>query len=291
MAINRMFVIGNLLLITTMSYLMVDTTYSVIKSQFDTVEIEAPKIRETGQKRIKRNKVASYYNAIKKRNIFNSSANVKKPDEESIDVGGLKETELKLKLWGTVTGEKDKAYAVITELKNRKEQDLYRIGDSIQNATVKMILREKVVLSINGEDEILTMEEKKNASKGTRGGTSRPTSISGMTPSADSQTVNIDRADIEDSLQNINELMRQIKIRPHFSNGQPDGLALSSIKRNSIFKEMGLRNGDIITGVDGTPIESVDDALKFYENISSASSLSLQIKRRGKPKNIDFNIN
>ena len=73
-------------------------------------------------------------------------------------VEGLQQTNLKLKLWGTVTGNKEEAYAVIEE-SGKRQQNLYRVGDSIQNATVKLILREKIVLSVNGKDEILDIEK------------------------------------------------------------------------------------------------------------------------------------
>lgn len=43
---------------------------------------------------------------------------------------------------------KDKTYAVIEEAKTRK-QNLYRVGDTVENATVKMVLREKVVLNVD----------------------------------------------------------------------------------------------------------------------------------------------
>jgi general secretion pathway protein C len=53
---------------------------------------------------------------------------------------------------------------------------------------------------------------------------------------------------------------------------------------------MGLRNGDIITGVSGKPLQSVDDALKFYGSLSSGENLSLQLKRRGRSRIIDYSI-
>ena len=75
-------------------------------------------------------------------------------------------------MWGTVTRLDGKAYAVIEDTKTR-EQNLYRTGDAIQNATVKMILREKVVLTVGEGDEILTMEDV------AKGGEAHPSSSSG----------------------------------------------------------------------------------------------------------------
>ena len=59
---------------------------------------------------------------------------------------------------GTVTSDADASYAIIED-KNKKDQNLYRIGDTIQNATVKEIFRETVVLNVQGKDEVLQIEK------------------------------------------------------------------------------------------------------------------------------------
>jgi general secretion pathway protein C len=84
--------------------------------------------------------------------------------------------------------------------------------------------------------------------------------------------------------------MTEIVIRPHLENGQPDGLALSNIKPNSIFRRMGLRNGDVLKGVDGNEIQSVDDALKLYENLKDSDSVQVTLSRRGQDRIINYNI-
>jgi general secretion pathway protein C len=53
---------------------------------------------------------------------------------------------------------------------------------------------------------------------------------------------------------------------------------------------MRLRNGDIITGVNGNSIDSVEDAIKFVEQLSSGSDIQLQIKRRGREQSLDYSI-
>jgi general secretion pathway protein C len=53
---------------------------------------------------------------------------------------------------------------------------------------------------------------------------------------------------------------------------------------------MGLKSGDIITGVNGKKIESVDDALKLYESLKSSSNVQLQLKRKGRQKTINYTI-
>jgi general secretion pathway protein C len=221
----------------------------------------------------------SYYNSIIERNLFNTKKKTNKI--ETVNIEALKQTDLKLKLWGTVTGERGKTYAVIEEQKERK-QNLYKVDDTIQNAKLKIILREKVVLSVNGKDEILEMEKV--------AGDYKSIISSKKSKGSFSQNITIKRSQIDNAVKNVNDLMRQVKIRPHFSNGKPNGLNLSSIRSDSIFSEMGLKRGDIITGVNGKNIESVDDAMKFYESLKSSSNVLLQLKRRGQQKTINYNI-
>jgi len=53
---------------------------------------------------------------------------------------------------------------------------------------------------------------------------------------------------------------------------------------------MRLRNGDVITGVNGNSIGSVEDAVKVFEEFSSGSNIQLQIKRRGREQTLDYSI-
>mgnify|MGYP001117344531 CR=1 FL=1 len=101
------------------------------------------------------------------RNLFGTRADAD-PETEAVDVASLEETKLDLKLWGTVSGSEDGIYAVIEDVRAR-EQNLYRTGDAVQKATVKEIFREKVVLTVDGKDEVLQMQD-----LASRGAVSRP---------------------------------------------------------------------------------------------------------------------
>ena len=278
---NRYFIISNILLITIAVYFSISGFYKVATYSLDPV----PPPRVAGDRQIssvgdETSHPFSYYQPIVERNLFNTNKDAdSKP--VSIKVETLKQTELKLKLWGTVSGLGGQTYAVIEEAKSR-QQNLYKVGDAVQNATVKMVFREKVILSVNGQDEVLEIEETRG-----RAGSRMPPQTA---TKSRRQTITLKRSQIESSVKNVNELMKQVKIRPYTENGQAAGLMLSSIQRSSIFRRMGLRSGDIITGVNGSRLVSVDDALKIYENMKSSSNMSIEIKRRGRNRTIDYNI-
>jgi len=104
------------------------------------------------------------------------------------------------------------------------------------------------------------------------------------------QNITLPRSEIETEIQAITALMSQAKIRPHFKDGEPDGLTFSRVEPNSTFSKLGLRGGDVLIGIDGAPIESADDALKLYESLKSSPKVGVQIRRRGQLQNIDYNI-
>jgi general secretion pathway protein C len=93
---------------------------------------------------------------------------------------------------------------------------------------------------------------------------------------------------VNKSLENITELLSQVRVRPHYKDGKADGLMISQVRPNTIFTRLGLRNGDIIQNIDGEEIEDPDDILDFYEELKSGSSVSLGIQRRGRKKVVNY---
>lgn len=289
---KRYFTLINLAILAAISYFGVNAFYKAATSRLDAAPTQTVARPQTPESQEEAARPLADYNPIIQRNLFKTQAEavpVAEEETETVDIDNLKQTDLSLKLWGTVSGDRPSAYAVIEDTKARK-QNLYREGDAIQDATVKMILREKVILTRNGEDEVLEME--KRLASASRGPAPRPSprSASSRSGAGEDQQIRLERSTIESAVNNVNNLMRQAKIRPHFKDGKPDGLTLTRVRPNSIFTKLGLRSGDIITGVDGQDIQSVDDALRFYHSLKSGSNVKVQIRRRGQEQNIDYQI-
>jgi len=292
---NRYFSIANIVLMTAGVILCVKTFYALVTPRADFA------VPPTIAARPVSTSAASYsqpppgdYKAITKRNIFNSGTEAIAPSAQKVDIEKLQQTDLKLKLWGTVTGQNGRAYAVIEDTKTR-QQDLYHAGDTIQNAVVKLILREKVVLNVNDRDEILAMEETRgrSASAGSARKKVRGSSAARnkkLPVSRYPRKIKLRSDQIQNAMENLGELMEQATLRPHIEAGQPAGISITGIKPNAIFRRMRLRNGDVITGVNGNSIGSVEDAARVFEELSSGSNIQLQIKRRGREQTLDYSI-
>ncbi len=273
---KRYITILNLILITISIYVGVNLFYNMITLKLDSVLFFPSIGRQNATDEINMPYQLSHYNAISKRNLFNIKTVAQKTTHPT-KINSFKKTDLKLKLLGTVIGPDNKNYAVIES--EGGKQNLYRVGDTILNASVNLILREKIILNVNGKEEILEMEKLTSEVK------SKPKSIPKREMSG---PIHLNRSQINNATQNISQLLQQVNIRPYFESGKYNGLMLSRIKPDSIFNKMGLMNGDVIMGANGVQIESVDHAIKIYENLRSSKNIKLEIKRKGRNQTIDY---
>ena len=151
----------------------------------------------------------------------------------------------------------------------------------MEKATLKTILRGKVILRVGDRDEVLIMDEP-SSSKPEKISTARP-SLKGA-----ERTITVRLSDLERSLQDINQLMSNVRIRPHFKDGVADGLVITRIRAGSVFRRLGLRNGDILQQINGNPIENPNHILSMYNDLKSGSPISIQIKRRGQQRTLNY---
>ena len=287
MSIQRIIFSVNLVLITLGAYFGAGLCYQIWGLQIQPNYLEPVAAAKAAMTPQTSAKPYAAYRPILQRDLFKAQKTPEASAQQTnINVEEMEETKLQLKLWGTVTGDSRQSYAVIEDSQKR-EQNLYRVGDSIQDATVKAILRAKVVLTVNGQDQVLAMEELKQSGPSQRSFPAGGPSSAASAPRGPerAQRVSLRRNMIDDAIQDVSKLMTDIKIQPN-----DDGLALSQIKPNSIFRRMGLRNGDVLKSVDGQAIHSVDDALKLYESLKSADSVSVVLQRRGTERTINYNI-
>jgi general secretion pathway protein C len=303
----RILTIINLLCLTAAAYLGVSLFYKTLDRRLTATPVVSAAVIPQARVERERPKAESHYRLILDRDLFKTKAvAAPAPEKKSeLNLAALEQTQLKLKLWGTVSppeaasGEASSegdsgadAYAVIEDTALR-QQNLYRKGDTVQNATVKAILRERVVLTVGGKDEILEMEKLEGGPGGPVRRSLGSRSVSARAASSSprrAQRITLRRSLIEDSIRDITKLMTQVKITPHMEDGVPSGLALSNIQPNSIFRRMGLRNGDVLMGVDGQQIQSVDDALRLYDNLKTADNVMVDLKRRGREKSIEYRV-
>jgi len=300
---RQIHIVFNLLALFIITYILVDMFYNVFSIKL--YNIGAPKVVALKDVANRGDEVVipPEYAMIEERNIFGATKEVAPPPvEEKVEqVELLQETSLQLSLLGTIAGDTESARAIILDERTRS-QDIYKVGDAVQEAVIRHILRGKVILRHAGKDEILIMVEGEGKTREPpvaqqRG---RPASRARNVPRDASQeeaageieveTVAIDQELLQSSMSDLNALMTQVRVRPYFRQGIPEGLIVSQIQPDSIFEKMGFMNGDIIASVNGKQMSTPEEAFQLYNSLQSGAAVSIEITRRGQKRMLTYQI-
>jgi general secretion pathway protein C len=194
---------------------------------------------------------------------------------------------LKAKLLGTAPGFGMDSYAIIEDETTRK-QDLYRIGDQIQNRTVAGVDWDRVTLKNGDREEILKIVD-------ARGGPAVASAAADGAVDDGIEALNeneyvIARSEVDDAMQNMNQLFTQIRAVPHFQDGQANGFRLFAIRRNSLFEKIGLKNGDIVSSINGNPLTDPARAMQLFQDLKDENRLQVEVTRNRQPTTLSYEI-
>jgi len=240
------------------------------------------------------NHPSSYYALISNRDIFNSThPETPKPVETP------QPTKCNGKLWGVVVhNDGTSSYAIIEDASAHK-QDVYRVGESTGACgTVKQVEWDRVILNRDGRDEILelanTQPHQQPAAPAPGSIPIPPSPVGSGNPhvqKVSDNEYNIDKSEVDSALDNMNQLFTQIRAVPHFDGGQSTGFRLFAIRQNSIFDQIGLRNGDIIESVNGSDINDPAKALALFGDMRNQRQICVKIQRNKDLETVCYNIN
>lgn len=212
----------------------------------------------------------------------------------------LQETPLKLTLRGTFNEARpDTGIAIIADETGVDRS--YRVGDNVPgDARLEEILAGKVVLVRAGVRESLSL---RLTEAGSESSSARPTS-SRRNPSASlpgSPRVGIapitpaiapGAPDMQSwraaNLPNVEDLAKQVQLFPVFDNGRMRGVRLSAGRDSDILERAGLKPSDIITSVNGVPLDGPARQAELLSSLSSARQVQLDVQRDGKTVKLQF---
>ena len=220
------------------------------------------------------------YSIITERNLFGGSASEETPaleEEVSVEDIPTAEKNLGLKLIGTVAGDDaDTSFAIIDNKKTRK-QELYHEGDKAGEVLIKRILRNKVIIDAGSGEELLTLELEETGKKVEFSPASKPPVRRRTTPRE--QASRFERVEVEAALGNVDQVIQELNITPFVRAGKPTGFRIGTLPRDSILIGMGLRSGDLITGVNDQVITSPEQAAEFFQTIKRGGDVNIQVRQ------------
>ena len=152
-----------LLLITVLCFVGVKAFYRQVEQRMAGVETEPkqssdPPVAALNPAAATDGQANVDASVITRRNLFASKED-EAAEEEAIDsLAGVEPTKLAFVLMGTAIDADNDNRAFIYDKKKRK-QEMYREGDDLQGALISQISYGKVIITVNGKNELLDISE------------------------------------------------------------------------------------------------------------------------------------
>lgn len=242
------------------------------------------------------------YGAIFSRNLFNSKGII--PGEElpsgPADLGAPPvRTTLPFNLIGTMIL-KDELRSLAT-IEDKSANLVYpvRVDDEIPSKARILKIEARRVVFVNtasGRREFVELPEDL-AGPGARvalGGPRVSIGVGGPAGAGVEQVsptaFSVSRSEVDRALSDLNNILTQARAVPNFENGLPAGYKLFQIVPGSIYDKLGLKNGDVIAGIDGQTINDPGKAFEALSRLKETNHLDLMIKRDGRQQTYSYDI-
>lgn len=207
------------------------------------------------------------------------------------------ETQLRLTLLGVFAStNKNSAWAIISDQGGGEET--YAVGANVPGgATVHEILPDRVVLLRNGRYETLNLpkdgvEGEISMGRGVNRAPSGPMGMGGnrvyVTPEVAASLREYRSALLNDP-QSVMDVLRAEPYRD--GGGQLKGYRVFPGRDKQIMDKVGLRPGDVVTSVNGVPLDNPLKGLEIMRDLGNASEVAVQVLRNGTTQSLVVPVN
>ncbi|MEC8194440.1 MAG: type II secretion system protein GspC [Myxococcota bacterium] len=253
---------------------------------------EAPRV-SAQSKSTQRPSKRTLVDPIIRRNMFDSSKVGVEATPDADGEAGNK-TSLPVVLLATIVADPE-AYSscLIAEDKGEEGALGYGVGDSVLGeATIFRIEQKRVILKrSDGTLEYLEMDGAKAAPARSSGAkAAKAGKWDGVKKDGETKFT-IDQETFDKILENPDKLAGQIRAVPHTDDsGKVDGYRLSGIRRSSLFRKLGIKNGDVVHSVNGNDLTSMTSALSAFESLQNERNFSFEVTSRKKKKTYEYEV-
>jgi general secretion pathway protein C len=235
---------------------------------------------------------------LKSLTVFGKVEEAAKPQEQAaiIESQAVK-TQLNLILVGVMEGSDEaSSRAIIT---SGDKQDVYAINDALpvgNNVTLSKVLADRVIINNNGQYESLWLYQVdpnappiSQASMAPQTMAPEPSSYPGGRPGFVGPEPQSPRdAEGPPALAEVSRSLADVvAMSIHRENGQVIGYKIRPGRDAEKFKSAGLQADDIVTAINGMPLNNPAKIMEVYKNMGNTTSASLEIKRGGSVITVD----
>jgi general secretion pathway protein C len=197
------------------------------------------------------------------------------PAAGSTDPNSVAATQMPLVLVGTIANtDPTLGYAIIGE--SAATAKVYGVGKTITGGTkLHSVYPDRAILDRGGKLEAVLLPKKFSG-----GG------MSAAAPAASPMLGDRLRDLASSNMTAITDILRP---QPVFANGQQRGYRVYPGRNRAQFNRLGLLPGDMVTAINGTPLDDAARGMEILQTMNTASSVNMTVERNG--ESIQVNIN
>ncbi len=200
-------------------------------------------------------------------------------DAGATDPNAVAATQMPLVLVGTIAeADPARGYAIIGD--SAATAKVYAVGKTITGGTkLHSVYPDRAILDRGGKLEALLLPRKFTGT-----GLTPPSAP----PAAQSDPLLGDR--LRDlAAQNPAAITEIIRPQPVFANGQQRGYRVYPGRNRSQFTKLGLMPGDLVTAINGTPLDDAARGMEILQTMNAATDVNVTVERNGQTTQININ--
>ncbi|MEQ1582203.1 MAG: type II secretion system protein GspC, partial [Steroidobacteraceae bacterium] len=198
-------------------------------------------------------------------------------EPSAADVNAAPQTQMNLVLTGTMaSADPQKGYAIVGE--SATTAKTYPTGATLRPGTkLHSVFTDRVILDNGGRLETLVLPRQ---FAGTAAPVRPPVAAAGN--------------GVGDQLRQIAEsnpsaFTSVVRPQPVFANGVQRGYRVYPGRDRKQFANLGLQPGDLVTSVNGTPLDDPSRGMEIFNSLNSAAQVSVTVERNGQSQQLSLN--
>jgi general secretion pathway protein C len=215
--------------------------------------------------------------AIANAHLFGSAAQT----QPQSDAANAPQTNIPLVLTGIIAADDPQnGLAIIGE--NAASAKVFAVGDTVPGGVkLHQVLADKVILDRNGTLESLLLPRQSGPPLGMAAAPPPPL------PTSENPIVDRMRQLIANEPGAISDIMRP---QPVFAQGKQRGYRVYPGRNRQAFIRLGLRPGDLVTAINGTPLDDPARGQEIFNTLGSASEASVTVIRNGRQQDLTLQM-
>jgi general secretion pathway protein C len=157
---------------------------------------------------------------------------------------------------------------------------VYAVGENVNGATLYSVYLDHVILDRGGTLETLLLPRLLAG-----GGRLRP----GPAMARTSEAVDNVRRLVQQDPGLLDQVMRTV---PSYDNaaGKLRGFRAYPGRNRNIFNKLGLKPGDLVTAINGQPLDDPQHSQEVFNTIESSNTVTVSVERGGQKQDITLNV-